>query len=92
MKSINFSAQFMGGTFGFFTIQILHNGIVTASFVLSGSSDSNQQLAPGLYLITVQGAVPPGGATFTIGQATTPPTPEQYAGGPIYKNYVLQID
>ena len=91
MKQVQFSAVFSGGTFGFAEFKLRRNGLLYTIFVIRGSGTNSLDLEPGLYLISVNGVVPPGGAIITISEPTNPPTPDAFGEGPIFRSYVLSI-
>ena len=91
MHTVTFHATFMGGLFGFAEFKLRRNGLLYATFVIRGSGSTNLILEEGLYLVSVNGVAPPGGAIIDISELTTPSTPEEFPEGPIFRNYVLTL-
>ncbi|PRY55241.1 hypothetical protein B0I27_101210 [Arcticibacter pallidicorallinus] len=91
MKTINFSAEFQGGTFGFIEVKLRRNGLVYSTFAVKGSGVKSLDTDAGLYLVSINGVSPSGGTAFTISEPTNPSTPDSFPEGPIYKGYVMEI-
>jgi len=91
MKTVTFSAEFQGGTFGFIEVKLRRNGLVYSTFAIKGSGVKSLDIDAGLYLVSINGVSPPGGTVIDISEPTNPSTPDSFPEGPIYKGYVMEI-